>query len=82
MNWQPIDTAPQDGDIFLLWEPDGHYVVGFYHFKRKAWVSLAGDDPNDELKPSHWMDLPPEPNYEPTEAQQGLIPIPDGYKEQ
>jgi len=64
MNWQPIETAPQDGDIFLLWEPDGNYVVGFYHWKRKTWVSLAADDPNDEVKPSHWMALPFPPEGE------------------
>ena len=82
MKWQPIETAPKDGSEMLVWEMFGGWFVAKWSLKRKIWVSVWSCMEFDEIEPTHWMPLPDQPeDYEPTEAQQGLIPIPDGYKE-
>ena len=63
-NWQPIETAPQDGTQVLVSGPsynDPSYV---------AYVTIALFDPeygewreglNAIYAPTHWMPLPPSP---------------------
>lgn len=49
--WQPIATAPKDGENVLLWCGGPEPVIGFWN-RRDGW----GDD-----FPTHWMPLPAPP---------------------
>lgn len=73
--WQPIDTAPRDGEIILISGPGarGPYVEAAYWSqcprayggdKRYPWVTLDetnGVNGRMECSPAHWMKLPPHP---------------------
>ena len=53
--WQPIDTAPKDGDVLIyVTETDEQFVA--------YWDDCWRFAPNAKLKtPTHWMPLPPSP---------------------
>lgn len=63
--WQPIETAPRDGTLVLLYV--GRFAVdGFYllHWEPKAGAAGAWvDDSGRGLvgEPTHWMSLPEPP---------------------
>jgi hypothetical protein len=72
-DWQPIETAPKDGDTVIVYA--AHYV-------RSHGVPASWDrDPEDErgqcwrvadaiadrVKPTHWMPLPSPPGEKPAE---------------
>jgi hypothetical protein len=81
--WQTIDTAPRDGTRFMAFEKSDEYQRyecwwqnDFGHWE--GWQ----DDWDNEPNPTHWKPLDQEPgDIEPTETEQGLAPIPDGYAE-
>lgn len=59
--WQPIQTAPKDGTIVLLWWPywRDRAVIGYYDKVRHCWnsdVALETAEP-----PKGWMRLPSVP---------------------
>jgi hypothetical protein len=53
--WQPIDTAPKDGDVLIyVTETDEQFVA--------YWDDCWRFAPNAKLKtPTHWMPLPAAP---------------------
>ena len=62
--WQPIETAPKDGTVFLAyWEPprnfpykDKYHVCHYAHgVIWPGWINTPDD------LPTHWMPLPPPP---------------------
>jgi len=58
--WQDIDTAPKDGTEVLLYVPRrlGDLVaMGANKTGTQWWARNLGD-----LKPTHWMQLPPPPS--------------------
>lgn len=55
--WQPISTAPKDGDHILLLTVTGAMVVGYW--RAVYWTSVPG---RWALDPTHWMPLPPRLN--------------------
>lgn len=64
-DWQPIETAPKDGeDTILFW--DGKVVVGFFLDNSrtarpwKGWRLHAGSAWPPGY-PTHWMPLPEPP---------------------
>lgn len=58
MDWQPIDTAPQDGTRVLLWISTG--IAMPFSWDGERW---QGDDfPLNLAWPTHWMPLPDAPN--------------------
>lgn len=66
--WQPISTAPKDGETrILVWGPHGHeHMVVCYDPEPDQpgfpWMTLDGPD-YQEAAFTHWMPLPapPEP---------------------
>jgi len=72
VKWQPIETAPKNGENVLLWEKYSDYpVVGYFSHRRNMWFACTEHyDTNgdasviDTLSQScitHWMPLPPPP---------------------
>lgn len=71
VEWQPIETAPKDGTIILLWEPkvkrryalnsQTGMFVGRYGHSDKAWLSAPGEY---RRQPTHWMLLSAPPTSE------------------
>jgi hypothetical protein len=66
MTWQPIETAPKDGTVVLLyWPTMGIYVyplAGFHMGDEYGW-ELSANREYGEVMPTHWMPMPapPEP---------------------
>lgn len=73
MDWQPISTAPKDGEWIiatdgrevepLAWVEDG-YGDGYtgWAYGSTSWGGTLYDGTNDAaMKPTHWMPLPPPP---------------------
>ncbi len=66
MDWQPIETAPKDADLLLLYQDGEGVRAGYWHAAGKCWVCeetqglTAG-----RMKPTHWMELPPAPREAP-----------------
>lgn len=70
--WQPIETAPKDGQAIILWPYDhysiwdgasiGEVVCGFYSKDDDEW-----NNPEERRKfnPTHWMPLPSPPETTP-----------------
>jgi hypothetical protein len=58
--WHPIETAPKDGTMVLLWA--SRHCVGNYRriFCAPEWVSEEGSP----VEPTHWMPLPNKPKGE------------------
>lgn len=61
MDWQPIETAPKDGEeVLLLLDCHGKYRVdiGFYSRRRERWICTGAA--NNCKK---WMPMPKVPRY-------------------
>jgi hypothetical protein len=59
MNWQPIETAPKDGKIFLAIDSSHHYYFAFWCTWMKAWK-----DAYQQVDAEYWMPLPEPPAEE------------------
>ena len=57
MEWQPIETAPKDGEEFMVWDGARTTLAYWWSVGRCWWAR----DFNEELKPTHWMPIPPPP---------------------
>ncbi|WP_442935585.1 DUF551 domain-containing protein [Nitratireductor sp. CH_MIT9313-5] len=77
MKWQPIETAPQDGSVILVYRSDAgvfaaHYVEEDAHLSTALnppegncyWFSTSGEDLTGDM-PTHWMPLPSPPEDKP-----------------
>ena len=63
MEWQPIETAPEDGTRVLLFKAGrkvcmGKYVPADWNWCLEGWKNSNGNFFN----PTHWMPLPQPPN--------------------
>jgi hypothetical protein len=59
--WLPIETAPKDGTLVLLFSPKGSQrVVCTGEFSRdwNTWMAVPGGWPR---VPTHWQSLPKRP---------------------
>nr|WP_138918324.1 DUF551 domain-containing protein [Paracoccus sp. TRP] len=61
--WQPIETAPRDGTVFLALE-DGEYYGCARSECGDCWVGYCGQPVVYTLEPTHWMPLPAAPEAE------------------
>ena len=70
--WQPIETAPKDGRMVLLfpsrcWAEDSDRgEVGYWDNDFHDWGGL-GSAAEDYTGPTHWMPLPSPPTPEGTQ---------------
>lgn len=64
ISWQPIETAPKDGSIILLWPPiyDGTVCSGRWvqpYRRQPCWSRFGGSRACDRATPpTHWAPLP------------------------
>ena len=77
--WQPIATAPKDGEPVLIWKPDerrvGEYMMSAYWDEdNEGFVPVGGIHKQgyfsklqgcDQGYPTHWMPLPAAPTETP-----------------
>ena len=56
--WQPIETAPKDGSLFLGVMDDGWQFVALWDRGNKRFIT---DDARNFAYPTHWMPLPEPP---------------------
>jgi hypothetical protein len=62
--WQPIETAPKDGERIMLADvSDGYVSSGFYDQSvwNHGWVTACDRSDADTIDPTHWMPLPEPP---------------------
>lgn len=66
--WRPIETAPKDGAIFLVWFPEqreigyGNFVPADYAYPDAYyyfWFDVS--EAEMEVSPTHWQPLPKPP---------------------
>lgn len=66
MTWQPIETAPKDGRMVLLYpsrcwcDEDDRGEVAYWDADFSEWVGI-GPIAEDYTGPTHWMPLPDPP---------------------
>jgi hypothetical protein len=61
IEWQPIETAPKDGTLILVWRAAvldrvAHHGIDMWSDKSQAWWSSLPSQ-----QPTHWMPLPEPP---------------------
>lgn len=64
--WQPIDTAPKDGEEILLYCPGNHplQLMGFFSSDAGGRWEHCSESlyyEEQEIFPTHWMPLPDAP---------------------
>lgn len=60
--WQPIETAPRDGNEFLVWMFGNSMAVVYFIDTNEEfpWATMDGPGYNKNA-PTHWMPLPAPP---------------------
>lgn len=53
--WQPIETAPRDRDIFAGYFKDGKFKADLTYWNNGHWWQMT------QNIPTHWRPLPPPP---------------------
>lgn len=72
MKWQPIETAPLNGEHVLLWQKYADFpVIAYFSHRRNMWFAETEHyDTNGDASVidtichtliTHWMPLPPPP---------------------
>jgi hypothetical protein len=74
--WQPIETAPRDSTVVLVYRADAGVFTAWFtnpgfalglpddEWTEDEWWSTDGTDLQGDLMPTHWMPLPAPPNPE------------------
>ena len=64
MEWQPIESAPKDGTIVMIYWPTmsihQYPTCAFNHGDEYGWELVSNRD-YGEVFPTHWMPLPEPP---------------------
>ncbi|NRA59196.1 MAG: DUF551 domain-containing protein [Phycisphaerales bacterium] len=62
--WQPIETAPRDGTMLVLWLPhEGGIGWGSSGTPDDPWWGAPFGCYDEYMNPSHWMPLPDPPGH-------------------
>lgn len=56
--WQPIETAPKDGSLFLIWPYDDEHATGLWR-RGRLIIACCGQGVGADV--THWMPLPAPP---------------------
>lgn len=64
--WQPIETAPKDGIVVLVYDPNSWFKDPI----NVDWYSLNPDTFGWCGTPTHWMPLPAPPQAAGTSSEQ------------
>ena len=59
--WQPIETGPKDGCLYLLYTSHGAIFVGKFSKHLRLWVDDKGRLEHANNTVTHWMPLPAPP---------------------
>ena len=67
MSWQPIDTAPKDGTVVLVWTRTGYHLAVYFMVQPEGWMEKDGNyllAEDTTGLPTYWMPLsvPPSSN--------------------
>ena len=67
--WQPIDSAPRDGDVLIFVKETGEQFVAYWGTAiedgDQAWTFARGNGLSFIVRnPTHWMPLPSPPATE------------------
>jgi hypothetical protein len=60
MEWQPIETAPRDASIVIVYCAFCDLVNAAY-WGGEVWYWVWSDPPETDCHPTHWMPLPDPP---------------------
>lgn len=61
VTWQPIETAPRDGENVLLAHA-GRVTAGWFDDYNDCWFeALDVGEESIRIRPTHWMPLPEPP---------------------
>jgi len=76
MNWQPIETAPQDASVLIYIPNAEHYGEGIYRAILSSefggWTTFGlhvGRAVGSIYQPTHWMPLPEAPGMKRQDAR-------------
>lgn len=59
--WEPIETAPKDRTIMLIWSSAWlHPIMGYWSTVQNGWLEYASRDTKANIA-THWMPLPAAP---------------------
>jgi hypothetical protein len=73
--WQPIETAPKDGSLFLGWATWPEDPPDFYLCSYSPSLGFSTYDVYENLvTPTHWMPLPLPPSEQPEEPSPPPVP--------
>jgi hypothetical protein len=66
MEWQPIETAPQDGTLIIVFRPKGGGKNKIPRVSEDYWMTTYDGErcwarSNDSVQPKLWMPMPVEP---------------------
>ena len=65
--WKPIETAPKDGRLVLVFNNDGNVYQAAWSTVLEKWIFASADQhgcgccAGDGDSPTHWMPLPAPP---------------------
>jgi len=60
-SWQPIETAPKNGRLLLLWTADRCMTMGMQIEELHGGHWIEVNTQRYVRLPTHWMDLPKPP---------------------
>ena len=67
LEWQPIETAPKDGTVVLLWVDNypefGSYSAPFFEGDEGYWQERSECVPLTDPEPTHWARILPPVEY-------------------
>ena len=62
--WQPVETAPKDGTVVLVWTRTGPHLAAYLRLRPEGWMEKDGSyllTEDTTGLPTHWMPLPVPP---------------------
>ena len=69
-DWQPIETAPKDGEVILIFTPGTYPQVTAAFYRAECELQhwqATGHRWHFPEDPTHWMPLPEPPHHQPEE---------------